>query len=583
MLYGYPSVQEASCLKSLLNDFSEASGTQVNCSKSQIFFFHTPPSVKSAVSRILGFHTASLPSMYLGAPLTASALKQLAWRTLLEKLDSKLNLWTHRSLNLASQVVLIKSILQAMPLYLFSILAAPKWVLKRPKIKGGIGLRDPEYSNTIMNAKIWWQWVTNLDKLWAKIWTSKYTNNMPQAELIRFTPTNKGSLIWNAAKQHHQLIQKRSFWEIRNGHSARFWTDAWNQLPKLSSDLPSMIIPNRQEQQQATVHRFWEQETKNGFRKWRPSNQITSITSTQEVAALENELKKRSIRYENSDDILRWGYLPRGSYSTSEAYNLIGDFPTRPDPLWGRIWGFKAWPKISHFLWMVGHKKILTWDKLRRRNFQGPSICHNYFQNEETLQHLLDTCSIANQLWEKVGFRCQKRCKGTGDIIDTIRQWPKSPYDCEILNYLWNIIPGTVLWNIWKERNRHIFKNKSSPIEEIWSRLHGNLRETMLLRSWTKEDLPTTDNEKNILDNWKLQLPQEYAMHQTTNCNIKEVRSWIAPPINSYKLNFDGASKGNPGPAGFGGIIRNHNGTPPQIYFGNIGWDTNNSAELEGL
>eukprot|EP00253_Pinus_taeda_P018686 PITA_18686 len=131
MLYGYPSAQEASCLKSLLNDFSEASGTQVNNSKSQIFFFHTPPSVKFAISRILGFQTASLPSTYLGAPLTASAIKQPAWRTLLEKLYSKLNLWTHCSLNLASRVVLIKSILQAMPLYLFSILAAPKWVLKR--------------------------------------------------------------------------------------------------------------------------------------------------------------------------------------------------------------------------------------------------------------------------------------------------------------------------------------------------------------------------------------------------------------------------------------------------------------------
>jgi hypothetical protein len=117
----------------------------------------------------------------------------------------------------------------------------------RPKIKGGIGLRDPEYSNTIMNAKIWWQWITNPDKLWAKIWTAKYTNNMPQAELIIFKPTISGSLIWNATKQHHQLIQKHSFWETRNGHSARFWNDAWNQLPKLSSVLPSMIIPNRQE------------------------------------------------------------------------------------------------------------------------------------------------------------------------------------------------------------------------------------------------------------------------------------------------------------------------------------------------
>eukprot|EP00253_Pinus_taeda_P003190 PITA_03190 len=109
---------------------AEGLGRHIN-SKSQIFFFHTPPPVKSAITHILGFQAASLPSTYLGAPLTASAIKQPTWRALLDKLDSKLNLWTHRSLNIASRVVLIKSILQAMPLHLFSILAAPKWVLKR--------------------------------------------------------------------------------------------------------------------------------------------------------------------------------------------------------------------------------------------------------------------------------------------------------------------------------------------------------------------------------------------------------------------------------------------------------------------
>lgn len=114
-----------------------------------------------------------------------------------------------------------------------------------PKSKGGIGLRDPEYNKTIMNAKIWWQWVTNPDKLWAKIWTAKYANNRPQVELIRFTPADRGSLIWNAAKQHYQLIQQHSFWEIRNGHIARFWNDAWNQLPKLSSVLPPAMVPSR--------------------------------------------------------------------------------------------------------------------------------------------------------------------------------------------------------------------------------------------------------------------------------------------------------------------------------------------------
>ena len=48
-------------------------------------------------------------------------------------------------------------------------------------------------------------------------------------------------------------------------------------------------------------------------------------------------------------------------------------------------------------------------------------------------------------------------------------------------------------------------------------------------------------------------------------------------------MNFDGASKGNPGPAGYGGIFRNSQGEIEAIFYGSIGWDTNNSAELEGL
>lgn len=208
MLYGYPSVQEAPRFKSLLNDFSEASGATINKSKSQIFFFHTPPVVKTAVARILGFLVASIPSTYLGTPMIASSIKHSAWRRLLEKIKQRLNRWTYRSLNIASRVVLIKAVLQAMPLYLFSILAAPKWFLKRlrdlqrgflwgktssnhkwalikwntictSKEKGGIGLRDPNHSNAIMSAKIWWQWLSSPGKPWAIIRNAKYANNRP--------------------------------------------------------------------------------------------------------------------------------------------------------------------------------------------------------------------------------------------------------------------------------------------------------------------------------------------------------------------------------------------------------------------
>lgn len=141
---------------------------------------------------------------------------------------------------MASRLVLIKAVLHSMPLYLFLVLAAPKWVLKRirnlqrnflwgstgknrkwalvkwekfctPKKQGGLGLRDPQHNNILMGARIWWQWVSYPQKPWAQLWTTKYANNRPQQELIRITTMPIGSLIWNVTKQHREIIYQHSF------------------------------------------------------------------------------------------------------------------------------------------------------------------------------------------------------------------------------------------------------------------------------------------------------------------------------------------------------------------------------------
>ena len=50
-----------------------------------------------------------------------------------------------------------------------------------------------------------------------------------------------------------------------------------------------------------------------------------------------------------------------------------------------------------------------------------------------------------------------------------------------------------------------------------------------------------------------------------------------------FKLFFDGASKGNPGKAGGGGVVVNHTGKVEIEFAWNIGHDTNNMAEAYGL
>ena len=58
---------------------------------------------------------------------------------------------------------------------------------------------------------------------------------------------------------------------------------------------------------------------------------------------------------------------------------------------------------------------------------------------------------------------------------------------------------------------------------------------------------------------------------------------WNALPARSFKLNVDGAAKGNPGPAGYGGVIRNLKGSILSLFWGSIGSNMNNMAEMEGL
>ena len=50
-----------------------------------------------------------------------------------------------------------------------------------------------------------------------------------------------------------------------------------------------------------------------------------------------------------------------------------------------------------------------------------------------------------------------------------------------------------------------------------------------------------------------------------------------------FKLFFDGASKGNTGAVGGGGIFNNPEGSFENEYYWNIGNDTNNMAETYGL
>ncbi|GLJ18085.1 hypothetical protein SUGI_0319310 [Cryptomeria japonica] len=80
-----------------------------------------------------------------------------------------------------------------------------------------------------------------------------------------------------------------------------------------------------------------------------------------------------------------------------------------------------------------------------------------------------------------------------------------------------------------------------------------------------------------------------WSFKQTNKHRLKDERLqrrdvvWQAPPLGWMKLNFDRASKGNPGRSGLGAIVKDEFGFTLKYFLGPVGFATNNVAEISAL
>lgn len=145
------------------------------------------------------------------------------------------------------------------------------------------------------------------------------------------------------------------------------------------------------------------------------------------------------------------------------------------------------------------------------------------------------------------------------------------------------LVPGFVIWNFWKERNKRIFKDKASEPQHIINQILKQLKDIVkgLLKSLPKD--PPLPQEENIIPNLGLQsISPQGLIKGVIIINIR-ASSWKPPPQGFFKVNIDGASKGNPGVVGFWGAIKDHQGQTKYIFHGHLGKGTNNMVELLAL
>jgi hypothetical protein len=300
--------------------------------------------------------------------------------------------------------------------------------------------------------------------LWGQIWRQKYANRIPEEELIQMEVPRLGSMIWKNAYNNRVIVQTHSFWEIREGASALFWEDAWKQENKLT--LCESLRNTKDKLKVVGWHRvqqYW-QNTGNlepfTYQKWRTGKQLAPKISTEERNQLESNLSTRKINALEGTYIPKWGAKGYGNFKVKYAYEWATN-QTQQDEgdIWNKIWNSELWPKISMFLWLLTKKKTLTWDTLVKRGFEGPSICHICQREEETTEHLFNGCVVISTLRDRGATTFRQSNRVRDNIIQTIEGWRQSPFHNPIANRVWNIFPGLLLCNVWKEPNRRIFKD----------------------------------------------------------------------------------------------------------------------------
>ena len=110
------------------------------------------------------------------------------------------------------------------------------------------------------------------------------------------------------------------------------------------------------------------------------------------------------------------------------------------------------------------------------------------------------------------------------------------------------------------------------------------MRETILVEKWENDDWKTNSEEQEILNKLNLKMEMVHFKCSTTqDMRIQSPNKFRYPRDQFIKLNFDGASKGNPGEASFGGIFRDSNEQVRWIFADWGGEMTNNEAEFWAL
>lgn len=247
----------ASCCEALgriLTCYEATSGQSINLMKSAITFSSkTPAEVRLHVRRTLNIQNEGGIGKYLGLPEHFGRKKKDIFMSLVDCIRQRAISWTTGFLYGTGKLILLKTVLTALPTYTMSCFKLPIslckqiqsilthfwwdltpearkicWVaLKRltvPKSVGGLGFREIEHFNDAMLAKLAWRLVKDPHSLLAQILLGKYCTHSTFLDSVVPKSSSHG---WRGVIAGLQVLKKGLEWSVGDGRNINVWSEPW--------------------------------------------------------------------------------------------------------------------------------------------------------------------------------------------------------------------------------------------------------------------------------------------------------------------------------------------------------------------
>jgi hypothetical protein len=253
------------------------------------------------------------------------------------------------------------------------------------------------------------------------------------------------------AAEEEELFKACTVISIGNGVRTNFWKDRWlkGQAPKdIAPECFRWAWRKNITVAKALTNRCWMR----GLRR------MNNETALRQFVELWTQIQQ--IRLSSHPDQITWRFTSDGQYIVKSAYEMqfCGSYA---DHIWKKIWGAKAENKCRFFCWLMLQDRLPTADRIIRRGGQTNHICQLCHIREESILHMIATCSFSKSVWTKIAMDYSLQpLQDPGHM--TLRSWWQSWVDrgrAESNKHLQVLI--YTVWNLWKERCRRVFDNKA--------------------------------------------------------------------------------------------------------------------------